>query len=107
MSEKPLFIPLLGQYFDAFRDGEKRDELRLYGKRWNEESCRLGRPVILSRGYEKQHRINGIVTRFKKQHGKTFGSTYKKAIADVYGTLDVWIACIGIDVKPWSSQNAT
>ena len=47
---KPLFIPLKAEYYDQFATGEKRDELRLYGPRWNECTCPVGRPVILSRG---------------------------------------------------------
>lgn len=95
---KPLFIPLVGKYFDAFADGSKRDELRLYGPQWNERTCVKDRPVVLSRGYGKAHRLSGHIISFKKQRGDTFGSTYRQAILDVYGTLDVEIACIGIEV---------
>jgi hypothetical protein len=90
---RPLFVPLRAEYFDAFADGSKREELRLYGPRWNERTCAVGREVVLSKGYGKQHRMTGRILRFKKQHGTTFGSTYQKAILDCYGTLDVWIAC--------------
>jgi hypothetical protein len=96
---KPLFIPLKSQYFNAYTDGSKTEELRLYGKRWNEKTCSEGRPVVLSKGYGKQHRLAGSIWRFKKQHGSTFGSTYKAAILDVFGTLDVEIACISIVVE--------
>ena len=48
--EKLLFIPLKAEYYDQFATGEKRDELRLYGPRWNKRTCPVGRPVILSRG---------------------------------------------------------
>jgi len=47
--ECPLFIPLKGEYFDAFARGEKRQEFRPWGKRWNERTCRIGRRVVLSR----------------------------------------------------------
>ena len=46
---KPLFIPLNTEYFEAFADGSKGEELRLYGPRWNEETCKLGREVVLSK----------------------------------------------------------
>jgi len=95
---KPLFIPLKGEYYDQFVSGEKTDELRLYGKRWNEITCIEGRPVLLSRGYSAKHRVFGEIVRFKKQHGQTFGSTYKDDIEKVYGSLDIWIACITIKV---------
>jgi hypothetical protein len=93
---QPLFIPLQTKYFEAFADGSKADELRAYGPRWNENTCYVGRPVTLSKGYGKKHRLYGVVTGFKKQHGSVFGSHYRAAITDVYGTLDKWIACITI-----------
>lgn len=94
---KPLFIPLRTKHFDAFRSGEKRDELRIFGVRWNDCTCVVGREVTLSKGYGKKNRLKGRIWKFKRQHGSTFGSTYKAAILDVYGTLDVWIACISIN----------
>ncbi len=93
---KPLFIPLKSEHYEAFKDGSKGDELRLYGPRWNHGTCVIGREVILSKGYGKQNRMKGEIWKFKKQHGSTFGSTYKKTILEIYGTLDVDIACISI-----------
>lgn len=93
---KPLFVPLKTEYFEQFRDGTKRDELRLYGPRWNEQTCPVGRPVTLSKGYGKSARMTGTVQGFKRQRGDLFGSTYRAAILAVYGTLNVDIACINI-----------
>lgn len=98
MSDKPLFIPLKTAYFDAFSDGSKREEFRTYGPRWNEKTCAVGRLVVLSKGYGKRHRMQGVVTKFKRQHGETFGSTYQAAILECYGTLDIWIACIQVEL---------
>jgi len=61
--EKPLFIPLKAEYYDAFARGEKTSELRKWGKRWNGNVCSLGRKVVLSRGYGKKHRIRGVITQ--------------------------------------------
>lgn len=98
---KPLFIPLKSEYYEAFKDGSKREELRIYGKRWNEKTCPVGRKVVLSKGYGKQNRLKGRIWRFYKQRGTLFGKNYKAAILDVYGTLDIDIACISItDLKP-------
>ena len=94
---KPLFIPLKTEHFDAWKSGDKTDELRLYGKRWNERTCWVGRDVVLSRGYGRKHRMRGRLWKFKKQHAPTFGSAYKAAILDCFKTLDVWIAVISID----------
>lgn len=93
---KPLFIPLMTEFFEQFRAGTKPYELRLYGPRWNESTCPPGRPVVLSKGYGKKDRLAGVVTRFDKQHGTTFGSTYRASIRRLYGTDEVWIARISI-----------
>lgn len=80
---KPLFIPLKGKYFDAFADGSKDTEYRVYGKRWNERTCPVGREVVLSRGYGKAHRLNGRVVDFRAGE-----------IPD--DVLDDWVACYGV-----------
>lgn len=97
---KPLFVPLKTEYYEAFADGSKREELRRYGPRWNEKTCAVGREVVLSKGYGKQYRMTGRISKFKRQHGSTFGSTYKAAILDVFGTLDIEIACVAIELTP-------
>jgi len=97
----PLFVPLRSAYYEAFADGSKTEELRLYGPRWNERTCAVGREVTLSKGYGKRNRMTGRIWKFKRQHGSTFGSTYKAAILDCYGTLDVWMAVIAVtDLRP-------
>jgi len=94
-----LFVPLVTRYYEAFERGEKTEELRIYGPRWNEATCRIGRAVTLSKGYGKKHRLHGNIWKFQRQHGSTFGSTYKAAIMERYKTLDVWIACISISLR--------
>ena len=93
-----LFVPLMSCYYEAFERGEKTEELRLYGPRWNESTCRIGRAITLSKGYGKKNRLDGTIWKFKRQHGSTFGSTYKAAIMDRYKTLDVWIAVISVSL---------
>lgn len=94
---KPLFIPLKTEYYKAFESGEKTEELRAHGPRWNKRTCWVGRDVVLSKGYGKGHRMRGRVSGFKKQHGLTFGAAYMTAIFDCFKTLDLWIAVISID----------
>lgn len=60
--ERPLFIPLKAEHYDAFDRGQKTEEYRQRGQRWNIETCRIGRRVILSRGYGKKHRLTGVIT---------------------------------------------
>ena len=93
---KDLFIPLTGKFYDLFDAGLKRSELRLYGNRWNEKNCQVGRRVCLSRGYGKKDRMYGYISAFYRQRSDTFGSTYKAQIAEVYGEGVHWIARIDI-----------
>lgn len=67
MSEgRPLFIPLKAEHYYAFATGKKDHELRLYGPRWNYQTCYIGRPVILSKGYGKKGRLTGVVLTFER-----------------------------------------
>ena len=94
-AERPLFIPLKGVYFDAFDDGSKNTEYRLYGPRWNERTCRIGRRVVLSRGYGKQRRRHGVVIDFWKD---AFSNEAIRACYPHTGTSPV-MACIQIKVE--------
>ena len=64
MNTNPLFIPLKAELFDAFERGEKTTEYRQRGPRWNADTCSIGRPVILSRGYGKHRRLSGKIVGF-------------------------------------------
>jgi len=79
---KPLFIPLKREFYDAFADRSKDTEYRVYGPRWNERTCPVGREVVLSRGYGKSHRLRGTVAAFQA--------------GDVpLEIVDDWMACYG------------
>ncbi len=93
-SERPLFIPLRGVFWDAFADGRKTVEYRLYGKRWNESTCYKGRRVVLSRGYGKRHRLTGRVVLFQTQHDATSIPGWTECYPGVRGVA----ACIHIAV---------
>lgn len=61
--EKPLFIPLRTEWFRKFESGEKDTEYRAYGPRWNERTCRVGRPATISHGYSGKYlrrRVTGF-----------------------------------------------
>ena len=100
VARPPIFLPLNKKWYWQFIFGEKSNELRLYGKRWNEKTCAPGRRVTLSCGYNKQHRRMGTIIDFEKRHGSTFSSQDRAAIMEVYGTLDIWIACFEISLDP-------
>lgn len=99
---KPLFIPLKGEHFDAFADGSKDTEYRMYGARWSEGTCPPGRQVILSRGYGKYHRLQGHIESFSVN----YDPAKLKGWTECYGDRGGWAACIKIKLAPTSSGDA-
>lgn len=96
MNNKSLFVPLKTEYYEAFVSGEKDIEYRKYGPGWNERTCWVGRPVVISKGYGKQNRRTGIIRSFDIINGSTLpGDSVEKC----YGTKDIQLAAIGIDLK--------
>lgn len=97
---KPLFIPLKREWFEAFRTGLKTVEYRPHGPRWNERTCWVGRPVVLSLGYGKAHRLTGRITEFWASEART------PAFVSIYGH-DRIMACIRIDLDSLPSTEST
>lgn len=75
---KPLFVPLMTKYWDAFANGTKRTEYRLLRGPWNCHAVTVGRPVVLSKGYSGA-RLHGVVTRVRCM-----------TVGDVPGMRDVY-----------------
>jgi hypothetical protein len=97
---KALFIPLRSEYFEAFKAGTKTTEYRVYGPRWNERTCAVGRPVVLSKGYGKAHRLCGTVAGFWKSSAVT------QAWTDCYGPRGERLAaCISITLNGTSPHS--
>ena len=95
MIDKPLFVPLKTEFYEAFVNGTKDTEYRRYGPGWHEGTCWVGRPVVISKGYGKQTRRKGIIRSFKIIHGSTLPGD---AVEKCYGTKDIELAAIGIDL---------
>lgn len=93
---KPLFIPLKREFFAAFERGEKDTEYRIYGPRWNEVTCAIGREVVLSCGYGKHRRLRGRVVGFETSFAETKTEAWKRC----YGERDplALAACIRVKV---------
>ncbi len=91
-TEKPLFVPLKREWFQAFQSGEKSEECRPHGPRWNERTCQIGRRVTLCLGYGKKHRLSGIVVSFRVE----INTEKIKGWRECYGTRPDPAACIGI-----------
>jgi len=93
---KPLFIPLKREWFEAFRDGRKTIEYRPFGPRWNERTCLVGRPVVLSLGYGKAHRLTGRVARFAASTAPSKLPSWESC----YGPGLRMVAVITIELSP-------
>jgi len=77
--EAPLFVPLAKRWYIEFREGRKDTEFRPaearrfpngdHGKAspWNERTCRVGRPALLSNGYQVSGRLHAVVAAFRVQ----------------------------------------
>ena len=89
-----IFDPdLKKQYYEDFVSGDKDTEYRKYGPGWNERTCQIGRPVVISMGYGKHRRSKGIIRSFEK-----VDSTRILSAREVYGPIKVTLAAIGIDL---------
>lgn len=91
---KPLFIPLKTEFYEAFASGVKDTEYRLYGPRWNERTCAIGRAVVLSHGYGIKRRLNGVIVGFMRSTEVTSSESWHKCYGDKVGDA----ACIQIKV---------
>lgn len=83
-SLKPLFIPLKTEYYEAFERGDKDEEYRLYGKRWNENTCLEGREVTLSKGYGKKHRLTGEIIGFQRVDVNCLTQKVQDSLSKIY-----------------------
>lgn len=89
-----MFIPLKKKYFEQFATGEKTEEFRLYGKRWNERVCVPGRDVVLSCGYSGA-RLDGTISAFNVRRAADV-----PVMREVYPNIavDAMVACISITI---------
>lgn len=91
----PLFIPLKSEFYDSFCNGSKDTEFRMYGPRWNEKTCPIGRPVTISKGYGIRNRRSGIVVGFEVSLEPTKTEAWQKC----YGGKDSSGAAACIRIK--------
>lgn len=99
---KPLFIPLKTEFYEQFVNGTKpnMEEYRIYGPRWNEKTCPIGRPVVVSKGYGIRNRRTGMVVGFEAREEPTRSKAWIECYGDSVGHK---AACIRIqldEVKP-------
>lgn len=92
----PLFIPLKAKFFDAFANGSKDTEYRVRDNRWNMETCRIGRRVVLSRGYGKKHRLHGVIVGC---HYDNLPTVNVPGWAECYGRHPGPATCIKIQLQ--------
>ena len=100
--ERPLFIPLKREFFEAFKAGKKSEEFRPEGPRWNARTCRIGRPVVLSLGYGKGERLAGRVAGYSARKEPTQTEAWRKCYGDRGGLA----ACIRIEIESTESGDS-
>lgn len=94
---RPLFVPLITKYYEEFENGTKTKEYRKYGPRWNERTCFVGRPAVLSKGYGKANRLQSCVRNFRKVPASQYPPDIQADIITCFGGLDFDIAEIEFD----------
>lgn len=58
------FLPLKDEFFQLFVQRKKPFEYRP-PRLWSLEKCRIGREIIISRGYGLSHRLRGRITSYR------------------------------------------
>jgi hypothetical protein len=94
MSDKPLFIPLKSEFYNAFIHGVKTTEYRRHGPGWNAKTCPVGRRVVLSKGYGKANRVTGVIVGFTVSRAPTTTWAWQAC----YGLRSGEAACIEIKI---------
>lgn len=60
---KPFFLPLMKKYYLQFAEGTKKTEYRMEKGMYNKNQLFVGRNILISNGYSKKDRLNGVITR--------------------------------------------
>lgn len=107
--DKPLFIPLNTQYYEAFVAGTKQTEFSPHGPRWNAQTCRVGRSVTLSKGYGKGCRITGVVIDFQAMQvgSDLWNELYSQADTEAWNAIypdKTKAACIKVQLTEVKTQ---
>jgi hypothetical protein len=63
-----LFVPLASEPFDWFIRGEKKWELRKFGRQYTPKHVRVGRQVELRRGYRNKDILRGTIVEVIEAH---------------------------------------
>ena len=64
-----LFVPLNKHWYDLFKSGDKKWEIRGISGQFNEKTVRVGRNVELRRGYAKEGAIWGKIVEVYRIKG--------------------------------------
>lgn len=99
MKQKPLFIPLKTVHYNAFKAGIKTKEYRVFGPRWNHDTCLPGRDVILSKGYGKSDRTNGRIKSVAVKRISEIEIDVRDTLRDLYPKAFSWTEIIIIEVE--------
>lgn len=99
IENKPLFVALKTKFYEQFKYGLKRYELRKLNSNFNAQTCKIGKAVILSKGYGNHERLGCYITSYKEVNGSDLPLNMQKSAREVYGTATLRFAIIGLS-KP-------
>ncbi len=95
---KTIFIPLIAEYFFAFKNGTKTAEYRRPEGQFSPENCTVGKRVNLRRGYSTNDNLYGTVKSYRILKKSQFMGPLRKSMDKLYGKQDEDIAEIGIEL---------
>lgn len=100
---KPLFVPLMKEYFYKIKKGEQDCEIRPNLHRgWNEKNVFPGRPVTFSNGYGKHDRVTKVINTTLITNNLQAANIPKwhiDAVENIYGKRDSWLIAYIAQVK--------
>ena len=97
MSQTPVFVPLMTDYYTAVASGSKRVEYRVVGRGWNRQNCAAGWRIRFSCGYGRTRpRLPGTITGYVEKPLRDLPRDIREAMRTCNGDLspDTLIACI-------------
>jgi hypothetical protein len=98
--EKSLFIPLVAKFYDDFISGEKTNEYRIDGARWNNQTCRPGRRVVISKGYGTHRRAMGFISHYTVEPVGVLHPRLQQSLYELYGSkINEKTLIIGIAIR--------
>ena len=97
--EDELEIKVFEKYFEQWIDRKKKYEMRIYGEKWNEKTCRVGKKAIIRCGSKGLSSVSGVISGFSVVEACDLPQSDQDTIKEIWGTIDLTMACIEINIE--------